>query len=222
MVKTRETNRKRLTVTSSFLSNKKDQAITQSPPKRGRKKSTTTKSNTAKTVTPSKQKNVVTKTDQGKQSSQKSEDYNILKQELKNLYHLYHTSERENASSQEKLKTELQQTKKELKEAKKEAKIAVKKAESNAVKLSAALDKNSNHKLEVSGLRQKEELKKREHSFKLSEETNKAKTLQSILKVKEREIVQLTKRVSVLEAERQKAAAFSMKQSEQKKKIEMR
>ena len=119
MVKTRETNRKRLTVTSSFLSNKKDQAITQSPPKRGRKKSTTTKSNTAKTVTPSKQKNVVTKTDQGKQSSQKSEDYNILKQELKNLYHLYHTSERENTSSQEKLKTELQQVKKEFKEAKK-------------------------------------------------------------------------------------------------------
>ena len=221
MVKTRESNKKRLTVTSAFLSNKKDQAITQSPPKRSKKKSTT-KSNTAKTVTPSKQKNVVTKTDQGKQSSQKSEDYNILKQELKNLYHLYHTSERENTSSQEKLKTELQQVKKELKEAKKEAKIAVKKAESNAVKLSAAQDKNSNHKLEVSGLRQKEELKKREHSFKLSEETNKAKTLQSILKVKEREIVQLTKRVSVLEAERQKAAAFSMKQSEQKKKIEMR
>ena len=84
------------------------------------------------------------------------------------------------------------------------------------------MEKSVTQKLDVTGLKQKLDLKKRKHSFKLGEETNKVKTLQNILKGKERDITQLSKTVSSLDAQRQKAAAFSMKAAEHKRKIDMR
>ena len=197
---------------ASIASKQQRTTTTESPAK--------SKKNIKKVVTPSKStpKLVLKKTSQRKQPSSKSHEYEILKDELTNVYHLYHTLQDDMVLMQD----ELEQAKKDLKEAQKEAKNAVKKEESTALKLRAAVEKSVTHKLEVTGLKQKLDLKKREHSFKLGEETNKVKTLQNILKGKEREITQLSKTVSNLDAQRQKAAAFSMKTAEHKRKIDMR
>ena len=210
--------------TAASIASKQQQTTTAESPTKTKKNitSTPTKTKKKKVVTPSKSttpKLVLKKTSQGKQpSSSKSHEYEILKEELTNVYHLYHTLQDDMVL----VRDELGQAKNDLKESQKEARNALKKEECTALKLRTAVEKNVTLKLEVTGLKQKLDLKKREHSFKLGEETNKVKTLQNILKGKEREIVQLSKRASSLDAQRQKAAAFSMKQDEYKRKIDMR
>ena len=222
MPTTRNRGRKPLPTAALFAS--KQQKTTAKSPTKTKKNITSTPTTTKKkkVVTPSKSttpKLVIKKSSQGKQPSpSKTHEYKILREELTNVYHLYHTVQDDMVL----VRDELEQAKNDLKEAQKEARTALKKEESTALKLQAAVEKNVTQKLEVTGLKQKLDLKKREHSFKLGEETNKVKTLQNILKGKEREITQLSKTVSSLDAQRQKAAAFSMKQDEYKRKIEMR
>ena len=221
MPTTRNRGRKPLPTAASFAS--QQQKTTAKSPTKTKKNITSTPTKTKKkVVTPSKSttpKLVLKKSSQGEQPSpSKTHEYEILREELANVYHLYHTVQDDMVL----VRDELGQAKNDLKEAQKEARTALKKEESTALKLRAAVEKNVTLKLEVTGLKQKLDLKKREHSFKLGEETNKVKTLQNILKGKEREITQLSKTVSSLDAQRQKAAAFSMKQDEHKRKIEMR